>query len=117
MPSKPNTTHTSKRTNIPKEKKKLLVVSYLMKLGKDRRANKNQIAQSAQENSQQRGDYGKILSEMVAMDWIEYEEREDNLKWYTTTQNGRDALEKAKKLVNDKHPLAELEIFQDLLDF
>ena len=43
------------RSNIPKEKKKLLVLSYLIKLGNDHRANKNQIGTYAQETTQQRG--------------------------------------------------------------
>ena len=92
-------------------------MSYLIKLGNDHRANKNQIGTYAQETTQQRGDFEVILREMVAMGWIEFEEREDSYKWYTFTQKGMDALTEAKRLVNENHPLAELDTFQDIFEF
>lgn len=100
-----------------KDKRKLNVVSYLISLDK-KRATRNQISTKALKlRKQEPGDFKQLMNELVTMNWVDSETREDGYEWYTHTENGRDALNEAKRLSREKHPLAELEIFDDILDF
>ena len=38
------------------------------------------------------------MNELVVMKWVHSETREDGYDWYTFTENGRDALNEAKKI-------------------
>ena len=99
-----------------KDKRKLIVVSYLISLG-EKRANRHQITNKIKLRKQEPGDFKQLMNELVVMNWIDSETREDDIDWYTYTENGRDALNEAKKLARENHPLAALEIFEDILDF
>ncbi len=107
-----------------RDKRKLLVVSYLISLGinpetkSQVRATKNQIMNKAfQLRKQEPGDFKQLMNELVAMDWIDSQTRDDGYEWYTFTENGKNALNEAKRLVEENHPLAALEIFEDVEDF
>ena len=56
------------------------------------------------------------MNELVAMEWVDVETREDDNDWYTFTEDGRTALNEAKKLSRENHPLAALGCFDDILD-
>jgi len=100
-----------------KDKRKLIVVSYLISLG-EKRATRNSISKKALKlKGQEPGDFKQLMSELVTMGWVDSETREDDYDWYTFTENGRNALNEAKKLSRENHPLAALEIFEDILDF
>lgn len=100
-----------------KDKRKLTVVSYLISLG-EKRATRNQISTKAFKlRKQEPGDFKQLMNELCIMDWVNSETREDGYEWYTLTENGRGALNEAKKLARENHPLAALEIFEDILDF
>jgi hypothetical protein len=99
-----------------KDKRKLIVVSYLISLG-EKRANRNIISNKAFKlRKQEPGDFKQLMNELVAMKWIDSETREDGIEWYRHTENGRDALNEAKKIARENHPLAALEIFEDILE-
>ena len=57
------------------------------------------------------------MNELCSMMWIDSETREDGYEWYTHTEHGRVALNEAKKMSRENHPLAALEIFEDVLDY
>ena len=100
-----------------KDKRKLIVVSYLISL-EGKRATRNQIlTKGFALKKQEPGDFKQLMNELVAMKWVDTETREDNYEWYMFTENGRNALNEAKKLSRENHPLAALEIFEDILDF
>ncbi len=100
-----------------KDKRKLIVVSYLITL-EGKRATRNQIQNKAiKVRKQEPGDFKQLMNELVAMSWVHSETRDDGYEWYTFTEGGREALNEAKKLSRENHPLAALEIFEDILDF
>lgn len=100
-----------------KDKRKLIVISYLISL-EGKRATKNQISNKAfKMKKQEPGDFKQLMNELVAMKWVDSETRDDDYEWYTNTEDGRDALNEAKKLARENHPLAALEIFEDILDY
>ena len=103
--------------NTPRDKRKLIVVSYLISLG-GKKANRNSILNNAFKlNKQEPADFKDLMNELVSMKWIDSETREDTYEWYTHTENGRDALNEAKKIARENHPLAGLDIFEDVLDY
>jgi predicted transcriptional regulator len=107
-----------KRTQHPKDKKKLAVVAYLVSIS-PKGATKNKIATKARIRSQEGSEFDNFMNELVIIGWVIRKESEsvggyDN---FFVTEKGRDALNKAKELVREGHPLVELEIFQDILDF
>jgi len=100
-----------------KDKRKLIVVSYLISLDGNRATRNHILNKGFHKKKQEPGDFKQLMSELVAMKWVDAETREDNYDWYTFTENGRTALNEAKKLSRENHPLAALEIFEDILDF
>jgi len=102
----------------PKDQRKLLVVSYLISL-EGKRSTRHGIREKgfAGRSKQEPGDFKQLMNELIAMKWVDSETREDENEWYTFTENGRTALNEAKKLSRENHPLAALDSFEDILDF
>ena len=107
-----------KRTNFNREKKKLRIVAYLISLG-DMRATETRIREKSKIPKQEPTDFNKLLSELLAMKWVKGFEptREGGYTEYTVTERGRDALNEAKRIAREDHPLADLVIFEDILEF
>ena len=105
-------------TRTSKDQRKLLVVSYLISL-EGKRSTRHGIREKgfAGRSKQEPGDFKQLMNELMAMKWVDSETREDENEWYTFTENGRTALNEAKKLSRENHPLAALDIFEDILDF
>ncbi len=104
-------------TRIPKDKRKLIVVSYLISL-EGKRSTRHGIRDKGfvGKTKQEPGDFKTLMNELVAMGWVDVETREDGNDWYTFTEDGRTALNEAKKLSRENHPLAALGCFDDILD-
>ncbi len=107
-----------KKTYFSKDKKKLRIVAYLVSLG-DKRATENKIREKSRIPKQEPSNFKDLLSGLVAMKWVRRYEatREDGYEEYTFTEKGRDALNEAKTIVREDLPLAELEAFEDILEF
>ena len=111
IPKKANNTRASK------DERKLVVIAYLISI-EGKRATKGGIRDKgfAGRGKQEPGDFKKLMNELVAMEWVDVETREDDHDWYTFTEDGRMALNEAKKLSRENHPLAALGCFDDILD-
>lgn len=110
--------HVEKRIQYSKDKKKLAVIAYLISIT-PKGATKNKIATKAKIRSQEGGDFDDFMSGLVKIGWALKKESEsvggyDN---FFVTEKGRDALNKAKELAREEHPLVKLEAFEDILDF
>ena len=110
--------HAEKRIQFTKDKKKLAVTAYLISIS-PKGATKNKIATKAKIRSQEGKDFDNLMNGLVQMGWALKKESEsegghDN---FFVTEKGRDALNKAKELAREEHPIAELEAFEDILDF
>jgi len=115
-----------KKSSLRDDKRKLLIISYLISRNGARVTTQKIVnnaikilddtPQGYRILKQEQPKIKKIMSELVAMEWAEAEQREDGYEWYTFTEKGRDALNKAKELVHDNHPLASLEAFEDIVD-
>ena len=99
-----------------KDKRKLIVVSYLFSLNGNRSTRNQILTKAFHLRKQEPGDFKQLMNELIAMEWVQSETREDGYEWYTFTEYGRQALNEAKKLARENHPLSSLEIFEDILE-
>ncbi len=107
------------RITQSKDKKKLIVVNYLISIH-PKKASRNNIAKHAKLRAQNDDEFKIIMNDMFAMKWVTKEELSDAAipyDIYGITEEGRDAVNEAKKFVRENLPLASLEVFEDMLDF
>ena len=110
--------HLKRKTRYSKDKKKLAVAAYLISIY-PKGATKNGIMTKAKIRSQEGTDFDRFMNDLLIMKWVEKKESESvgGYDSFHATQEGIDALNKAKELAREDHPLAKLETFQDILDF
>lgn len=106
-----------KRTYQYRDKKKLVVMAYLASIY-PKGDTKHGIATKAKFRKQEPSDFANLMKELTEINWVDKKESEivgghDN---YVTTGKGRAALNKAKELARDGHPLSSLDAFQNVLD-
>jgi len=106
------------RITHSKDKRKLIVANYLISIH-PKKVSRNYIANHAKLRAQNDDEFKPIMNEMFAMKWVTKEELSDAAipyDIYGITEEGRDAVNEAKKLVSENHPLANLEVFEDMLE-
>jgi len=109
---------TEKRVQYSKDKKKLAVTAYLVSIF-PKGASKNKISTKSKIRSQEGTEFDNFMNELVRIGWASKKESEsvgghDN---FFVTEKGREALNKAKELAREEHPLGALEAFEDIQDF
>lgn len=107
-----------KRIQDPSDKKKLAITAYLVSIA-PKGATKNKIATKSKIRSQEGVDFDNFMNGLERIGWVIKKESEsvggyDN---FFVTDEGRDALNKAKELAREDHPLAALEALEDIQDF
>ena len=117
MPSNRFRKHRIKRDYQPKDKKKLIVMAYMVSIH-PKGSTRHGIATHAKTRKQEHADFGNLVNTLVEIDWLRKEapisvSGHDN---YFITDEGRKALNMAKELARDDHPLSSLDVFKDVLD-
>ncbi len=110
--------HSEKRVQYSRDKKKLAVTAYLNSIF-PKGATKHNISTTAKIRSQEGTDFDNFMNGLERIGWVIKKESEsvggyDN---FFVTDEGRDALNKAKELAREDHPLAALEALEDVQDF
>jgi len=111
-------THPDRRIQYPSDKKKLAVTAYLVSV-LPKGATSHMISTKAKIRSQDGTEFKEFLNGLRRIGWVTKKESE-NIGGYDTyfaTEKGRDALNKAKELSREEHPLGALEAFEDIQDF
>ena len=111
-------THSERRIQYPSDKKKLAVTAYLISI-LPKGATSHMISTKAKIRSQDGTDFREFLNGLARIGWVKKKES-DTVGGYDTffaTEEGRDALNKAKELSREEHPLGALEAFEDIQDF
>lgn len=100
-----------------KDRKKLKIISYLLSI-QPSHATRYNIMRKAKLPSQEPEEFKQLMNELVFMKWVELQEptREGGFEEYFISECGKEALNEAKRLVREKHPLSELSVFDDMLD-
>jgi len=111
-------THPDRRIHYPSDKKKLAVTAYLVSV-LPKGATSHMISTKAKIRSQDGTEFREFLNGLERIGWVKKEESVsvggyDN---FFATEKGRDALNKAKELAREEHPLGALEAFEDIQDF
>jgi len=99
-----------KRHNIPRDKTKLLIALYLVQ--KERGATPNELAHKATTRTQAADNFKEYLEEMSKMKWVNRVESGGGMSIYTINNKGKEAVRELQSLIDKKHPLSELDIFQ-----
>ena len=107
-----------KRDYQSKDKKKLIVMAYMASID-PKGSTRHGIATHAKTRKQEHADFGNLVNKLVEIDWLEKKEStsvggHDN---YFITDKGREALNMAKELAREDHPLGSLDVFKDILNF
>lgn len=108
-----------RRVTYPKDKSKLHVADYLISIY-PKKVTRSNIMNHAKIRKQNDTEFKKFMREMVIMKWAEVVEhtKPDGTanEYYGIIEEGRDAVNEAKKIVREDSPLAKLEVFEDMLD-
>jgi len=110
--------HAERRVQYTKDKKKLAVTAYLVSIF-PKGATKNKISTKSKIRSQEGTDFDNFMIDLVRIGWADKKESEsvDGYDNFFVTEKGREALNKAKELAREEHPLALLEALEDVQDF
>jgi len=102
------------RINLPRDNTKLKIASYLYT--KSQGARRNEIQHKAGIRKQEPSEFKRFLSEMIESGWIK-EVKFDisgGIEIYQITEDGKSAVDKAKELLRNNHPLTKLHTFNDI---
>jgi len=105
-----------KRIQYTKDKKRLAVTAYLNSIF-PKGATKHNISTTAKIRSQEGTDFDNFMNGLARIGWAKKVESVGGNDNFFVTEKGRDALNKAKELAREDHPLAALEAFEDIQDF
>ena len=110
--------HAEKRVQYSRDKKKMAVTAYLVSIF-PKGATKNKISTKSKIRSQEGTEFDNFMNGLVLSGWVDKKESEsvDGYDNFFVTEKGREALNKAKELAREEHPLAALEVFEDIQDF
>ena len=102
------------RINLPRDNTKLKIVNYLYT--KSQGARRYEIQHKAGIRKQEPGEFKKFLAEMIESDWIKEVKLDisGGMEIYQITDNGKNAVDKAKELLRSNHPLTKLHAFSDI---
>jgi hypothetical protein len=102
------------RINLPRDNTKLKIVNYL--LTKNSGARRYEIQHKAGIRKQEPREFKKFLLEMCEEGWIKESKLDisGGIDVYEITENGRNAVNKAKELLRENHPLTKLHAFSYL---
>jgi len=103
-----------RRDNTPRDNTKLRILDFLS--AKQQGATRFNIMTHANIRKQEDENFKIILDEMVSINWIEKTsfEHGGGMTVYTLKDEGRSALEKAKELKRDNHPISKLSAFNEI---
>ena len=107
-----------RRRQQPNDQKKLAVISYLVSIS-PKGATKTGISRKASILSQAGDEFDEFMIQLEGIEWVKRKESEsvggyDN---FFVTEKGREALNLAKQLEREGHPLAKLDGIQGVGDF
>jgi len=103
--------HKRSRPNIPRDLTKLKLAFYLYSKG--RGATPNELAKKATNRTQAADVFKDYLEELLEMKWVNKKSVDygGGMSIYSITDDGRKAVEEAKNLIDNKHPLSKLDLF------
>ena len=109
-----------RKDRVARDLKKLAIVAFLVKKDAEhKRATVNEIRNKAAiKTKQEPYDFNAIMSELLSMQRIEFYPKTSDGGYdeYTVSVRGSNALNKAKEIVRENNPLADLEAFSNILD-
>ena len=96
----------------------MAVTAYLVSIF-PKGATKNKISTKSKIRSQEGTEFNEFMNGLERIGWVIKKESDsvDGNDNFFVTEKGRDALNKAKELAREEHPLAGLEAFEDIQDF
>ena len=100
-----------KRTNIPRDTTKLSIADYLYRKGHG--ATPNELSRKATSRTQAADIFKVYLEEMLEMNWVTKKKLHlaGGISEYTITKKGIEAIEHARELIDNEHPLSKLDAF------
>ena len=104
-------TPVRKRINIPRDTTKLLIAYYLYRKGAG--ATPNELARKATSRTQAADIFKVYLEEMLEMKWVTKKKHRlaGGISEYNITEHGIKAIEHARELIDNDHPLSKLDAF------
>lgn len=99
------------RHNFSRDKIKLLTAFYLFNKERGKGATPNELAKAIP-RTQASDIFKEYLEEMLEMKWVNSTEAGGGMSIFNITEKGREAVAEVKSLVDKKHPLSQLDIFQ-----
>jgi len=104
-----------KRPSIPRDNKKMLITLYLFRKSR-KGATPNELAKKATMSTQAGDVFKEYLEELLEMKWVTKEKIDigGGMSKYTITQKGIKAIGEAKRLVDEGHPLSQLDAFDNI---
>ena len=93
----------------------MLITRYLYQKGK-KGATPNELAKKATASTQAADTFKEYLDELLDMKWVTKEELEiaGGMSKYTISDTGIKAFESTRKLIDEHHPLSELDAFDGI---
>jgi len=99
------------RPNIPRDHTKLTIAIYLYR--KRSGATPNELAKKGTYRTQAADIFKEYLEELLEMKWVKKKKVDygGGMSIYSITDDGVKAVEEARNLINNNHPLSKLGVF------
>lgn len=105
--------HYQKQSYRPRDNTKLKIIYYLNSQRDG--AIRNAILYNANLPSQQWTNFGDILNELVDLEWITEVPISSKMYICKITDRGKEVIKKTREIIEQKHPLKDLDAFNEII--
>lgn len=105
--------HYPKQSYKSRDNTRLRIINYLFSKG-DYGKNRSDIMHNAKLSTQQWGNFDDTINDLVGLQWITKVPISSKSYIYKISETGRNVIKKTLEIIEDKHPIKDLDAFNEI---